>query len=65
MKRVLLYFGSFNPIHKGHIALAEYAVERGLCDSVALIVSPQNPLKEGDSLIAELHRFEMAEIACR
>ncbi|MBO5813655.1 MAG: nicotinate (nicotinamide) nucleotide adenylyltransferase [Alistipes sp.] len=65
MKRVLLYFGSFNPIHKGHIALAEYAIERGLCDSVALIVSPQNPLKEGDSLIAELHRFEMAEIACR
>ena len=29
MKRVMLYFGSFNPIHKGHIALAEYAVEKG------------------------------------
>lgn len=65
MKRVLLYFGSFNPIHKGHIALAEYAVERGLCDSVALIVSPQNPLKEGSDLMPELSRFEMAEIACR
>ena len=64
VKRVLLYFGSFNPIHRGHIALAEYAVERGLCDSVALIVSPQNPLKEGSDLMPELNRFEMAEIAC-
>lgn len=65
MKRVLLYFGSFNPVHKGHIALAEYAVERGLCDSVVLVVSPRNPLKESDELMPELHRFEMAEIACR
>ncbi len=65
MKRVLLYFGSFNPIHKGHIALAEYAVERGLCDSVVLIVSPQNPLKTGEEMIPELSRFELAEIACR
>ncbi len=65
MKRVALYFGSFNPIHKGHIALAEYVLERGLCDSVALIVSPRNPLKEGGELIPELSRFEMAEIACR
>ena len=65
MKRVLLYFGSFNPVHKGHIALAEYAVERGLCDSVVLIVSPRNPLKESDELMPEMHRFEMAEIACR
>ena len=41
----MLYFGSFNPIHKGHIALAEYAIEKGLCDEVVLVVSPQNPLK--------------------
>ena len=32
----MLYFGSFNPIHKGHIALAEYAIEKGLCDEVLL-----------------------------
>ena len=36
MKHVMLYFGSFNPIHKGHIALAEYAVEKGLCDELVL-----------------------------
>lgn len=43
MKRVMLYFGSFNPIHKGHIALAEYAVEKELCDELVLVVSPQSP----------------------
>lgn len=64
MKNILLYFGSFNPIHKGHIALAEYAIEHGLCDETVLIVSPQNPLKPSETLAPELDRFEMAEIAC-
>ena len=64
MKRMMLYFGSFNPIHRGHVALAEYAVEQGLCDELALVVSPQNPLKEADAQAPELDRFEMAEIAC-
>ena len=65
MKRVFLYFGSFNPVHKGHVALAEYVIEQGLCDSVVLIVSPQNPHKNSDTLLPELTRFEMTEIACR
>lgn len=64
MKREMLYFGSFNPIHKGHIALAEYVLDRGLCDEVALIVSPQSPYKQEEALAPELDRFEMAEIAC-
>lgn len=64
MKREMLYFGSFNPIHKGHIALAEYALDKGLCDEVALIVSPQSPYKQQEELAPELDRFEMAEIAC-
>lgn len=64
MKNVLLYFGSFNPVHNGHIALAEYAVERGLCDETILIVSPQNPLKPAWVQAPELDRFEMAEAAC-
>lgn len=62
--RTLLYFGSFNPIHNGHMAVAEYAVEQGLCDMLALIVSPQNPLKEAQGQADALARFEMAEIAC-
>lgn len=61
----MLYFGSFNPVHKGHIALAEYVVERGLCDTVVLVVSPQNPMKRESSLLPEMTRFEMAETACR
>ena len=64
MKRVMLYFGSFNPVHKRHIALAEYAVEQGLCDEAVLVVSPQSPYKAADELAPEMDRFEMAEIAC-
>lgn len=64
MKRVMLYFGSFNPVHKGHIALAEYVIERGLCDEAVLVVSPQSPYKEAAELAPEMDRFEMAEIAC-
>ena len=62
---MMLYFGSFNPVHKGHIALAEWVVKHDLCDEVALIVSPQNPHKDAATLAPELERFEMAEIACK
>ena len=65
MKRVALYFGSFNPIHKGHIALAEWVVEQGLCDELIFIVSPQNPFKEQEGLAPEFSRYEMCELACK
>ena len=64
MKKVLLYFGSFNPIHKGHIALAEWVVEQGFCDELIFIVSPQNPLKSATELAPEFSRYEMCELAC-
>ncbi len=64
MKRTLLYFGSFNPIHKGHISLAEYTIEHDLCDEVILIVSPRNPLKQVADLASEEARYEMVELAC-
>lgn len=64
-KRMMLYFGSFNPVHRGHTALAEYAVEKGLCDEVAMIISPQNPFKQDMVLAAEMDRYTMVEIACR
>lgn len=64
MQRVMLYFGSFNPIHNGHIALAEYVIEQGLCDLVTLIISPQSPYKSLSELAPELDRYEMAELAC-
>ena len=64
MKRVLLYFGSFNPVHKGHIALAEYALEQGVADEVILVVSPQNPHKEQSDLAPEFARYQMCNEAC-
>ena len=65
MRSILLYFGSFNPIHKGHIALAEWVVEQGLCDELIFIVSPQNPFKEQKGLAPEFSRYEMCELACK
>ena len=64
MKRMMLYFGSFDPVHNGHIALAEYVVEHDLADEVVLIVSPQSPYKQGALPASEVERFEMTEIAC-
>lgn len=63
-KRMMLYFGSFNPVHRGHIALAEYVVEHDLADETVLVVSPQSPYKQAGALAPETDRFEMAEIAC-
>ena len=65
MRSIALYFGSFNPIHKGHIALAEWVVEQGLCDELIFIVSPQNPFKEQEGLAPEFSRYEMCEMACK
>ena len=64
-KRMMLYFGSFNPVHRGRTALAEYAIEKGLCDEVAMIISPQNPFKQDMKMAAEMDRYTMVEIACR
>ena len=64
-KRMMLFFGSFNPIHCGHIALAEYAIEHDLCDEVALIISPQNPFKQGQNIAPEMDRYAMVELACK
>ncbi len=64
MKRTMLYFGSFNPIHRGHIALAEYVIDKKLCDEVVIVISPRNPLKAVADLAPEVDRFEMVEVAC-
>ncbi|MDA3953647.1 MAG: nicotinate (nicotinamide) nucleotide adenylyltransferase [Bacteroidales bacterium] len=60
-----LYFGSFNPIHIGHLAIANYLVEYSDLDEIWLIVSPQNPLKKKSSLLNEFDRFEMVELAVK
>lgn len=63
MKTVLLYFGSFNPVHKGHIAVAEWVLAQGVCNELWFVVSPQNPLKTDGSLIGETDRLAMVELA--
>jgi guanylate kinase len=62
-RRIMLYFGSFNPIHRGHVAIAEYALEQGLADMVIMVVSPRSPFKDAGELSSEVERFEMAERA--
>jgi len=58
-----LFFGSFNPIHNGHLALANYMAEFTDLNQIWFIVSPHNPLKEKASLLADYHRFELVNIA--
>ncbi len=61
--RTGLYFGSFNPIHNGHLAIANYIVDFTEVDELWFIVSPQNPLKDENSLAADFHRLEMVKKA--
>lgn len=58
-----LFFGSFNPIHNGHIAIARYLLENGYCESVWFIVSPQNPWKVDSTLLDERKRLQIVEKA--
>ena len=58
-----LYFGSFNPIHVGHLIIGNHIADNTDVDEVWFIVSPQNPLKESASLLNEQHRFSLVKIA--
>jgi len=58
-----LYFGSFNPVHIGHLAIANFMVEFSELEQLWFVVSPQNPLKERKSLLKDYHRLEMVRLA--
>ena len=58
-----LYFGSFNPIHIGHLAIANFIVEFSELEQLWFVVSPQNPLKQKQSLLQDYHRLEMVQLA--
>jgi nicotinate-nucleotide adenylyltransferase len=62
-RQIGLFFGSFNPIHNGHLMLANYIVEYTDLDSIWFVVSPQNPFKDKDSLLDDNHRLEMLKMA--
>ena len=63
MIRTGIFGGSFNPIHKGHISLAQQLRKRAALDEVWLMVSPQNPLKQTADLLDDSLRMEMARLA--
>lgn len=63
--KIGLFFGSFNPVHNGHLMIANYIVEYTDLDSVWFVVSPQNPFKDKKSLLEDYHRRDMLEIAVK
>lgn len=63
MKRIGIYSGSFNPIHHGHVMLANYLVEFSDLDELWFVVSPQNPLKQKSELLDDDERLKMVQLA--
>lgn len=63
MSKIGLFFGSFNPIHNGHMLIANYMVEYTEIDKLWFVVTPQNPLKSKASLLEDHHRLEMVRLA--
>lgn len=58
-----LYFGSFNPIHIGHLIVANHVIENSAVDKIWFVVSPHNPLKDSHSLLNEYDRLHLVELA--
>ncbi len=63
MSKIGLYFGTFNPIHVGHLIIANYLVENSDLDEVWLVVTPHNPFKKKSSLLENYHRLELVHLA--
>ncbi len=61
--KIGLFFGSFNPIHTGHLIIANYMANHTNLDKIWLVVSPHNPLKEKKDLIQVYDRLEMTKLA--
>jgi len=63
VKKIALYFGSFNPVHIGHLIIANYCLAFSDMDALYFVLSPQNPLKEEKDLLGEQERLQMLKIA--
>ena len=61
--KVGLYFGSFNPIHNGHLIIANFVLQNTDIDQVWFVVSPQNPLKQSTGLLDEYQRLFLVNAA--
>jgi nicotinate-nucleotide adenylyltransferase len=60
-----LFFGSFNPIHQGHLIVAQSVLEFANLHEVWFVVSPQNPLKKNKNLLHEFDRLDMVNLAIK
>lgn len=61
--KIGLFFGSFNPVHNGHLIIANYVCETTELDKVWLVVSPQNPLKQKETLLRDYDRLHLINLA--
>ncbi|HEY6160950.1 MAG TPA: nicotinate (nicotinamide) nucleotide adenylyltransferase [Bacteroidia bacterium] len=63
--KIGLFFGSFNPIHKGHLAVAGYMLKHTGLDRVWFVVSPQNPFKKKEDLLSDKERLKLVRMAIK
>lgn len=61
--KIGLYFGSFNPIHGGHLIIANHVLNESDLQKIWFVISPQNPFKNSDSLLNEFHRYRLVQKA--
>lgn len=61
--KIGLFFGSYNPVHIGHMIIAQYMLEFSDLDQVWLVVSPQNPFKKKETLLNEYERLNLVDLA--
>lgn len=62
-KNIGLFFGSFNPVHTGHLIIANYMADYTRLDEIWFVVSPQNPFKVNEALLDENHRLALLNLA--
>lgn len=63
MKKTGLYFGSFNPIHIGHLIIANQIIANSDLQEIWFVISPHNPLKEKNTLLDDNHRLSLVKVA--
>ena len=63
MKKIGLFFGTYNPVHVGHMVIANYMVEFTDMDEVWMVVTPQNPFKQKDSILKDYDRLHLMQLA--
>lgn len=63
-KKIGLFFGTFNPVHIGHLILANHLLQYSDMDEIWLVVTPHNPFKKKSSLLNNHHRYDMVWQLC-